>query len=410
MTPENTTHATKSTPKRNPKTVTFLLVLLAVGAITATVINVRFAQNTGYRTHIQQGVTFVEAKEARKAEIEFRSALKLRPDLAEPYRLLARLYMETQLPEQAIPLFTRLREIAPQTEHSACGLTEAYARAGNDKKATELARQAVTIEPNCANAHALLGIALANQLETKQGLEELKKAGQLEPNNQKRAMSLAQAYLDSNDLPAAEKVARDASARDPNYPTAYSTLGRAYSRRTPTPENLKEGITAFEKAVKLKPEWGDAFSELGRLRLLAGDTKGAIEALEYLEKKKVRTEDSTFNLAQAYRKIGDFKKAAVLTKEFKRISDFYAKYDSLRKRLALTPNDPDLAIQVAECEIELRNWNDADLLLQGVLRTRPKDPRALKAAVRLYEGNGNKQLSDAYKARLTTDTGETKKP
>lgn len=397
-----------SPPKAQWKTPLLLAVLVVVGAF-AVANNMRYAKERPARAHLQKAITAIQAKNAKEAESELRTAIKLRPDLVEPYTLLARLYMDSQRPESAIPLYARLRQIAPKSEHVTCGLAEAYARSGDDKQAIEIARQAVVVEPNCPNAHALFGIALGLQLETKQALAELNKAHSLDPGNNKITMSLAQAYLDSSDADSAEKFAREVISRDPAYPTAYYTLGRAYARRNPTPENLKEGIAAFEKTTQLKPEWGDAFSELGRLKLQAGDTKGAIQALEYLLKRGVRTEESTFNLAQAYRKIGDVKRAEALTKEFKRLSDFYAKYDALRKRLALNPNDVDNSLAVGECEVELKNWQDAELLLQGVLRARPKDPRALKAIVRLYEGVGDKQKAEAYKARLASN-GETRKP
>lgn len=407
---EDTRSSAKKTPASAGSKWKMPLLLTALVAIGAFAINsnLRYQQERPARAHIQKAITAIQSKKAQEAETELRAAITLRPDIVEPYVLLARVYMDTQRPDKAIPLYARLRQIAPKTEHITCGLAEAYARAGNDKQATEIARQATTIEPNCSNAHAILGMALGIQLETKLALIELNKAHSLDPSNVKITMSLAQAYLDSNDADSAERLAREVIAKDPSYPTAYYTLGRAYARRNPTPENLKQGIAAFEKTTQLKPEWGDAFSELGRLRLQNGDTKGSIQALEYLWKRGVRTEESTFNLSKAYRKAGDVKRAEALTKEFKRLSDFYAKYDALRKRLALDPNNVDNSLAVGECEVELKNWADAELLLQGVLRARPKDPRALKAIVRLYEGKGDKPQAEAYKARLIS--GENRQP
>lgn len=388
-----------------------LFIALAFALVVALILNMRYYRDREPRLHIQRGIQALENHRPNDAEQEFRTALQMRPDMPDSYRLLTRLYMDSQQPKRAIPLFERLRTLAPETEHLSCGIAEAYALAGDDKKVMDAARQAVLVEPNCAQAHTLLGLAYGNQLETKKAIEELSKAKELAPENNKIAISLAQAYLDSSDLTHAEQIARSVIARDPNYPTAYYTLGRSYSARTPTPENLKEGITAFEKAIQLKPEWGDAFSELGRLRLQAGDVKGAISALEYLWKRGVKTEESTFSLANAYRKAGKPERAAEVTQEFKRLSDFYAKYDALRKRLALHPLDTNIALEVAECEVELKNWSDAQLLLEGILKERPNDVRALKAIIKLYAGMGNKGLAEAYRARLSViDKGDHPKP
>jgi tetratricopeptide (TPR) repeat protein len=391
--------ATQQT-KQN-KTVRLALgVLFAIAGTVAAVVNIRFMRDKPYRDHFLRGAALMEASRPEEAEAALRAALSLNPDKPEPYRLLSQLYLDTQHADLAIPLLERLRVIAPQTPNTLSNLAEAYAITGEEDKALETARQAVALEPNNPRAHALLGVTLGTKLETKTAIASLQKAYSLAPTDNKIALSLAQACLDGSDLEAAEKVAREVIARDPKYATAYYTLGRSYSRRTPTPENLKEGIAAFEKALEMKPEWGDAYSELGRMRLNAGDTKGAIAALEFVWNKGGRTEDAAFHLGNAYRKVGQIAKADALGKEFKRLSQQNTKYEALRKRVTIDPNNVDAAIELGELEMDRKGYNDAQMLLEGALRARPKDVRALNAVIKLYKSTGNGKLATPYEQRL----------
>jgi tetratricopeptide (TPR) repeat protein len=390
-------------------TPVLLGITLAVLGAVAVIVNLKYARDPA-RARIQRGIALMQANRPQDAVKEWEEAINLDPKRVEPYQLLAGAYLEASRPDLVIPLLENLRVLDPKSPHTLCQLAEAYAQSGEEKKTLEVARQAVTLEPNCARSHAILGIALGNQLETKSSIEALTKAHQLAPNDDKIAMSLAQVLLDSSDQTGAERLARLVIARNPNYPTAYYTLGRSYSRRTPTPENLREGIKAFEKATQLKPEWGDAFAELGRMRLALGDAKGAIEALEYIWKRNVRTEEAAYNLAAAYRKVGQIARAEQLTKEFKRLSDFATRYQALKKKIVVNPNDLETATLLAEMETEQKNYSDAQMLIGGVLRAKPQDVRALKVAIKLYEVQGQMQMAAGYRQRLASLPKEGNKP
>ena len=377
-----------------------MIVILVILFAACCIVNWSYLAGTPARSHLERGIALSNARDARGAEAEWRQALRMDPARAEPYQLLARLYLDTGSPGQAVPLLEHLRQISPRSEHTLCSLAEAYTRLDQTTKGLETARQAALLEPDCARAHALLGIHLGNQQDTRGALVELTRAVALAPRDNKIAMSLAQAELDASDLPGAERLARAVIARDPRYSTAWYTLGRSYSRRDPTPENLKISIDSYTKAVALNPALGDAYSELGRLRVLAGDYKGAIRDLEYLWKHGVHNKEGAFNLATAYRKVGDAAHADKLSREFKRMSDFATRYDALSKHLSVEPSNLDVALELAELETQSGNLADAIPLVQGVLQKRPRDPRALRAAVALYDRLGQQQMAESLRIRL----------
>lgn len=351
------------------------LTLLTVAAVYINITYVRRSPTSG---HIQRGIALYTAGNAAEAEREWTSALRHDPKRLEPYQLLSHLYMETGRPELAVPLLEHLRKTAPASAHTFCSLAEAYARTERPTDGMEVARQAVEIEPDCHRAHALLGIHLADQKEFRGGIQHLQKAVALAPGDDKTALSLAQAQMDAADFSGAEKTARSVISRNTSSAMAHYLLGLAYARRAPLKENMEIASRAFAEAVKRDPSLTGALAELGRMRLLAGDNRGAIEALEQLWKQGTRDKDIAFNLASAYRKAGDAASAAKMSAEYKRLTDFEARYAALEKRASLDPTNTDIAIQIAEMEMEAGRPEEALPLVNSVLRDRPGDPRALK--------------------------------
>lgn len=226
--------------------------LLLVCVVAAVALNLRFLRDRPVQAHILQGVAMQQAGKLTEAEQEWRTALRLDPSRREPYQLLAVLYLKTDRPEEALPLLERLRQLAPDTAHTLCSLTEAYTRTGQEQKALETARQSVVLEPDCPNAHALLGMLLAEQEDSSGAVAQMQQAVSLAPTDDKIAVSLAQVEYKTGDFTGAERTARSVLARNPGYPTAWEALGKALAAQTPSPDRRKEAAAALQKAAALR--------------------------------------------------------------------------------------------------------------------------------------------------------------
>ncbi len=388
-------------PQSRGKTRIGLLAAVALALLILAVwVNLRVRSGAGVMSHLQAGIQSLHAGQTERAEQEWRTALTLDPRRPEPYHLLGELYVETDRPAQAIPLLKRLYDLAPHSEHVLCYLAEAYALDNQSSQALDTARLAVMKEPGCPRAHAMLGMLLGDQLDHVGAVTELSKATALAPGDDKIALSLAEAQLDAADLNGAEQTAQKVIAHAPNYARAYYVLGWSRARRTPTPDTLRGATQAFEKLVQLDPSRTDAYAEIGRLRSLAGDNRGAVTALETAWKSGQHSEEVAFNLANAYRKVGEAGKADQMTATFKMLSDYQTKYEALRKTLAVSPHNLNAMQQMADLEIHSGNYMAAAPLLQELLRERPQDKQALLAAEQLYLGLGEKQRAAAMQQRI----------
>jgi Flp pilus assembly protein TadD len=372
---------------------------IVVLAIPAVLLNLRFFQQGGFRSQVRTGIGHFQARRYDQAILSWQEALRADPTDPEPYQLLANAYLQLGAPDQALPLLRRLTELAPRTPELYSQIAEAVALTG-DGDALGAAKQAVEKEPGSARAHALLGIQYGDRQDHVASVGELSKAHLLSPDDNKVEASLAQAQLNAADLDGAEKTSRNILARDRDYATAWFVLGWSYSRRTPTPENVREGIAAFAQTVRLRPKEAVAHAELGRLQLIAGDLPAATRSLEAAWRMGPQTDQVAFQLAEAYRRAGQTQKAQQMQATFARLHSAVTRRDALKKRLSVDPNDLDARLELGVLELDAGNLNEAGGYLQRVVQARPDDPQALAAAVRFFTQAGDAQRARAFQERL----------
>ena len=379
----------------------YLLSALAALAVVAAVVNFRYVGRSEMRQHLNEGIRLYQAGKEPEAIEQWRAAMRSDPTHPDAYRLLAQALTTGGHPDEALPLLRQLEKIAPNSPGLYSQLAEAEATIGNGTDAAfNAAKRAVEKEPDSANAHALYGIQLSEQEKHAEAVSELTRAITLAPGDDRIAVSLAQAQLGAADVEGGVKTLETVITRSPGDAKAHYLLGWAYARRTPTPENLAKATAAFEKARTLNPEQKEIPAELGRLKILARDYRGAIAPLETAWKQGPPTDEIAYNLSKAYRATGDAARATQMSQEFKRLSDAKTTEAELRKRLALDSKDVVAATQLAELQVQTQNWEEAGPLIQTLLRIRPDDERVLRAAARLYAGVGDTQSAAVFEERL----------
>jgi Flp pilus assembly protein TadD len=176
----------------------------------------------------------------------------------------------------------RLRQIIaadPKSVDARILLGTALALEGVRGESLEQLTEATRLRPNSANAHNKLGMALSRFLEVKPAREEFEKALKLDPNLVEAHVNLSLILAQAGELgPAGEHLDRAIELQSNSRAAAYAHYLRA---KVWGAQNQNEKATAeFQKAVQLRPDYAEAWSDLGGMRRLALDHDGAVQALE----------------------------------------------------------------------------------------------------------------------------------
>ena len=108
-------------------------------------------------------------------------------------------------PEQAMKEFQRELEITPAHVLARVQLVYLYLKQGDSEKGTELAREALKLDPNFFLTHNLMGRALLAGGHASAAIEELKTAVRLEPTSPESHFSLSEAYRNAGRTAEAAK-------------------------------------------------------------------------------------------------------------------------------------------------------------------------------------------------------------
>jgi tetratricopeptide (TPR) repeat protein len=159
--------------------------------------------------------------------------------------------------------------------------------------------EAVRLRPNSAKAHNELGMALSRFLEIRPAREEFDKALELDPNLAEAHVNLSLILAQAGELgPAGEHLDRAIALQGTRRAAAYAHYLRA---KVWAEQNENEKSTAeFQKAVQLRPDYAEAWSDLGGMRRLTLDHTGAVHALERAVALKPDDALAQYRLGQLY--------------------------------------------------------------------------------------------------------------
>jgi tetratricopeptide (TPR) repeat protein len=139
--------------------------------------------------------------------------------------------------------------------------------------------EVVRLRPDSPKAYNTLGMVLSRFVETKAARQAFEKALELDPNLVEARVNLALILAQTGEFgPAGENLDRAIQLQGDTPPAAYSHYLRA--KTWIAQKEMGKAASELEMAVKLRPDYAKAWSDLGGVRRLEGDPKGAQQALE----------------------------------------------------------------------------------------------------------------------------------
>ncbi len=181
--------------------------------------------------------------------------------------------------EKAAALLEELIRKQPANGDARLLLGSLLAVRGNIAAAIAQLKEGVRLLPNSAEAHNTLGEALNSAKDAKHAREEFEKAVQLNPKLAQAQLNLGTVLAETGELePAADHLDR---AIELIGPTEDGALPHYLRAKVYTQQGEKEkAAVELDTAVKLRPDFDEAWSELGQARKILQDDAGALAAFE----------------------------------------------------------------------------------------------------------------------------------
>ena len=146
--------------------------------------------------------------------------------------------------------------------------------------------------------------------EAEQAIEGAETAARRQPDSAERQFELGMVYFKveiNEDWPKGVEAFKAAIRIKPDYAEAYCKLGEAYDLmhyRFPGYADLGEVRRAFEKAIQIRADCAEAYVELGRSYLLEDGETGDLKRAEELFKQAISVrpdyDEGYYGLAEAY--------------------------------------------------------------------------------------------------------------
>ncbi len=245
------------------------------------------------------------------------------PRDADARLLLGSLLMEAGKQSESLAQLTEAVKLRPRSAEAQNALGEAYSSFGHFKAAREPLERAVAIKPDFGVAQMNLGEVLLDSGELDASAKHLDRATKLLGRSDDCAQAhywRAKVYVARNDSSEAAEELQKAIAIRPDFPQAWSDLGEA--RKTLLDD--AGALSAFQRAVELAPNDSVAQYRLGAEYLDSDKPREAVEHLEQAYRLKADDQSTLNALQKALRQDGRNQEADAVKQQ---LSEFLKKRD-----------------------------------------------------------------------------------
>jgi tetratricopeptide (TPR) repeat protein len=272
--------------------VTILLSVLTCGTLL-------YAQNA----MVEQAWSLAAKGQRMEAARLLRTVLQREPANAEAHLFLGSLLAEEGNRDEAIAHLTEAVRLRPKSSEALNALGEAYNRFDDPKAARESFEKAVTLNPKLAVAQSNLGAVLLQAGESSAAASHLDQAITLlghSPDAADAQYLRAKIYSAESNFAKAAACLEQAVAIRPDFAEAWSDLGVARKAMLKDEEALR----AFGRAVELNPKDPVAQYRLGAEYLRQDHPQSAIPPLEAAYRLRPDDQSTLNGLQNALRQAG----------------------------------------------------------------------------------------------------------
>jgi Flp pilus assembly protein TadD len=265
-------------------------------------------------SHVEEGKSrawlslahVLEPTKPDEAIAAYSEAAKLQPKDQEPHLAAGLLLEKQERYADAEQEYKQALALGPSSD-ALTGLANIYMRGRRFVEAAEYLRKLVVAHPDLAGAHIQLGRVLAAEGKNEDAIAELQAGAKLAPTDVSVQRDLADLYSTMGKKDEAEAAYRALLAANPNDAELHHSLGKSLLGQKKFVDAQKE----FLAAVRLKPDFGEAYANLAFVASENKDYPLTLKALDFRLKFLPENAQTYFLRASAYDHLRDVKQAAV---------------------------------------------------------------------------------------------------
>ena len=193
-------------------------------------------------------------------------------------------------------------------------------------------------------------------------------------------LALAEIYCKQSQLDIAEQHAKAAAQRCPTDADTHYRLGYIYTHQA----KFEAARAAFKRTLTRNPDFPEVYEWLGLIALMQNEPQQAVAHYQTAIQKKPYVQSAYYNLAKAYRLLGDTPAATEQLKRFHQMKTYYDQTYAIEGALAEEPMNTMLRLQLAEIHLKHKHSSAAIATYQTLIRLHPDAPVGYDQLGRLY--------------------------
>ena len=193
-------------------------------------------------------------------------------------------------------------------------------------------------------------------------------------------LALAEIYCKQSQLDIAEQHAKEAAQNAPTDADTHYRLGYIYTHQA----RFDAALAAFKRTLARNPDFPEVYEWLGLIALMRNEPKQAVAHYRTAIEKKPYAQSAYYNLAKAYRLLGDMPAATEQLKLFHQMKTYYDRTYAIESALTEDPANATLRSELADIHLEHKHISAAIATYQTLIRLNPDRTIGYDKLARLY--------------------------
>ena len=205
------------------------------------------------------GKVYLQQNKLPESAQAYQKATELNPWSVEDFRALGRAYrLMCDFPSAAMA-YTKACDLDPRNCESQYGAAEAYYELGDYETALTYGKTARGLTPKSSDTEKLIGDICSACSDNATAIDAYRKSLELKSGDPKTMLSLAVAYLRTDQYDSAKELLESIVAMEPSNAVAWRHLGFVYLKQ----REIDTAAQKYVKAIEISPNDWRAHKGLG---------------------------------------------------------------------------------------------------------------------------------------------------